>query len=341
MKRRALTAGVAGMATAFFLGLPGFPGLPGIGTPASAAEVNIRIGWATTDSETDAYRFAARAFAAALEKAAPGRFQVSYFPNRQLGDEKEMVQGMQIGTVDAALITNSIVANVEPGFLVNDLPFLYANTEQAHRILDGELGNKLFERLAKKNIVGLAFCESGFRNMINNVRPVAAPKDVEGVKYRVMESPIFIGMYQNLGGAAVPMAWGDTFTALQQGTIDGLEIPTWVIYASKMYEASKYLSLTQHVYTATPLLMSAKAFNRLGKDDQTLVRQAAATACREQRTFNAKMEAENIEALKAKGMTVNATNDPAAFRDKMRPVYDSYRPKIGDELMNQWMAALK
>lgn len=334
MKSRTLSAGLAGMATALVLAIPLFA------PPASAADVRIRFGWATTDAETDAYRYAAHVFADALEKEAPGRFQVSFFPNRQLGDEKEMVQGMQLGTVDVALITNSIVANVEPAFQINDLPFLYESPEQAHRILDSELGGKLFDRLSKKNIIGLAFCESGFRNMVNNVRPVTAPKDLEGVKYRVMESPLFIGMYQNLGGTAVPMAWGDTFTALQQGTIDGLELPTWVIYASKVYEASKYLSLTQHVYTATPMMMSARSFNKLGKDDQQLVRKAAAHACKEQRVFNAGLEAKNLEALKAKGMEINRLGGTAGFRERMKPLYDSYRPKIGDDLVQAWMAAL-
>jgi TRAP-type transport system periplasmic protein len=313
---------------------------PGLGTPAAAAEVNIRIGWATTDAETDAYRFAAHQLAAELEKRAPGRFNLSFFPNRQLGDEKEMVQGMQLGTVDAGLITNSIVANVEPSFQINDLPFLYASAEQAHRILDGELGQKLFDKLAKKNIVGLAYCESGFRNMINNVRPVAAPKDVEGVKYRVMQSPIFIGMYKNLGGTAMPMAWGDVFTAMQQGTIDGLEIPTWVVTASKLNEVSKYLSLTHHVYTATPLLVSARLYKKLGAEDQKTLKEAARAACEDQRKFNAKMEDKDIAALKEKGMEVNKVGGLTAFRDKMRPVYDEYRPKIGAELMDQWMAAL-
>ena len=333
--RYAFVARLARMAGVVILAAPVFGGA------ANAAEVDIRIGWATTDNETDAYRYAAHAFADALEEAKPGRFEVSFFPNRQLGDEKEMVQGMQLGTVDAGLITNSIVANVAPSFQINDLPFLYANSEQAHRILDGELGQKLFDDLAEKDIVGLAFCESGFRNMVNNVRPVQTPEDVEGVKYRVMESPIFLGMYRNLGGTAVPMAWGDTFTAMQQGTIDGLEIPTWVVAASKMDEVADYLSLTRHVYTAAPLLMSASKFEGLSEEDQKIVREAAQTACEKQREFNAKAEAENIASLESKGMEVNETSDPAAFRERMRPVYDEYRPKIGEELMDQWMAEVE
>lgn len=307
---------------------------------AAAAEVTLRVGWATTDSETDAYAYAAREFKKILEEAKPGHFDVKLFPNRQLGDEKEMVQGMQLGTVDAGLITNSIVANVVPEFQINDLPFLYASSEQAHKTLDGPMGDKLFDKLAEKNIVGLAYCESGFRNMINNKRPVAQPADVEGVKYRVMESPIFIGMYDNLGGSAVPMAWGDTFTAVQQGAVDGLEIPTWVIDAAKLYEVTEYLSLTQHVYTATPFIMSQKVFDSMSEEDQKLVRTAAQTACARQRDFNAKQEQAIIAKLKEAGMEVNEVSDPKAFQQKMQPVYDEYRPKIGGEFMDEWMATL-
>ncbi len=306
----------------------------------SAAEdgVTIKLGWATTDADTDVYAYAARAFKQSLEEAKPGHFTVQLYPNRQLGDEKEMVQGLQLGTVDAALITNSIVANVVPQFQINDLPFLYASSEDAHQTLDGPKGDMLFDLLAEKNIVGLAFCESGFRNMINNKRPVTQPADVEGVKYRVMESPIFIGMFDNLGGSAVPMAWGDVFTAVQQGAIDGLEVPTWVIDGAKLYEVTEYLSLTQHVYTATPFLISKRVFDKLSADDQALVRDAARSACSAERAFAETQEQALIAKLKEKGMAVNQVADPAAFQKKMQPLYNEYRPKIGSDFMDAWMA---
>ncbi len=311
-------------------------------TPALAEDqVTIKLGWATTDAETDAYAFAAREFKKTLEEAKPGRFEVQLYPNRQLGDEKEMVQGLQLGTVDAALITNSIVANVVPEFQINDLPFLYASREQAHQTLDGPMGDKLFDLLAEKKIVGLAFCESGFRNMLNNKQPVAQPADVEGVKYRVMESPIFIGMYDNLGGSAVPMAWGDVFTAMQQGAIDGLEIPTWVIDAAKLYEVTEYLSMTQHVYTATPLMVSKRLYDKLSPDEQVLLKEAARSACVSERAFGAKQEQAIIAKLQENGMTVNQVGDPQAFQAKMQPLYDEYRPKIGADFMDEWMASLK
>jgi len=308
--------------------------------PSAEAQTTIRIGWATTDAETDSYAFAGRTFQSHLEDLAPGRFDVRLFPNRQLGDEREMLQGMQIGTVDASIMTNSIVSNIVPAFQINDLPFLYANPEQAHRVLDGELGGELFTQLSERGVTGLAWCESGFRNMINNVRPVVEPEDVSGVKYRVMESPIFIGMYNHLDGSAVPMAWGDVFTAVQQGTVDGLEIPTWVIDAAKLYEVTQYLSLTRHVYTAAPLLMSKMLFDQLSAEDQATVRTAAERTCADQRLFNAELEKDIIARLQEAGMQVNEVGSHGAFRARMDPVYADYRDEIGPDLMDAWMAAL-
>lgn len=305
------------------------------------AQTTIRLGWATTDAETDSYAFAGRAFRDYLEELAPGQFDVRLFPNRQIGDEREMLQGLQIGTVHASIMTNSIVSNIVPAFQINDLPFLYGSNEQAHGILDGELGDRLFDQLAEQGVVGLAWCESGFRNMINNVRPVAEPDDVRGVKYRVMESPIFIGMYDHLGGNPVPMAWGDTFTAVQQGTVDGLEIPTWVIDAAKLYEVTHYLSLTRHVYTAAPLLMSKMVFDGLSPDDRETVRTAARQTCEDQRRFNAELEQQIIARLKEAGMEVNEVGNHAAFRERMHPVYADYRSEIGEDLMDAWMTALE
>src|SRR5262249_4008078 len=156
-----------------------------VASSAAHAEVAIRFGWSTTDAETDSYRFTAHAFADALEAAKPGYFKISYFPNRQLGEEREMMQGLQLGTVDAALITNSGVANVGGSFTVNDLPFLYPTSEAAFKVLDSKLGQELFTKLKAKRVQGLAWCDSGFRNMINGVRPITSVADMKGLKFRV------------------------------------------------------------------------------------------------------------------------------------------------------------
>jgi tripartite ATP-independent transporter DctP family solute receptor len=311
-------------------------------TPSpSRADVTIKFGWITTDSETDSYRFAAHAFADALEAAKPGFFKIRFFPNRQLGDERDMMQGMRLGTVDAALITNSTVANVENAFTISDLPFLYPRSEVAYKVLDSALGDSLFKKLAAKQVIGLAWCDAGFRNMINGKRPITKYEDVHGLKFRVIESPLFVRMFDLLGGAGVPMPFGEVYTALQQGTIDGIENPTWSIAANRIDEVIKYFSITRHIYSATPILMSAKVFNGLSDGDKAIVRAAAKTACEKQRVFNAQSEAKIIEEMKGRGVKINEVTDMAPFQARVKPIYDEYRSKLGAEFYDEWVKGVK
>ena len=305
-------------------------------SPVLAADVTLKLGWTTSDGAKDPYAIAARAFADALQAEAPGAFEVQFFPNRQLGDEKEMLEGLSFGTLDAA-----VIANIEPAFQLNDMPFLYSSEADAHKVLDGEVGQAMLAKLASRKIVGLGFAEGGFRNMINNVRPVSAPADVEGVKFRVMQNPVFIGMFKSLGGNAVPMAWGETYTAVQQGTIDGLEIPVAVIKSNKYAEVTKYLSLTKHTYSALGMMMSQKAFDKLSSKQQAAVCAATTAAVKAQRTQVAANTAEIIAALKAAGMEVNEVSDPAAFRGLVGGVYEEFKPGIGAELFDKALAQVQ
>lgn len=307
-------------------------------SPAFAQKTVIKLGWTTSDGAQDPYAVGARAFKEEVEKRAGDRIEVQLYPNRQLGDEKDMLEGMRFGTIDAGIITNAVVANVEPSFQLNDLPFLYSNEAQAQKLLDGEIGEALSKKLAAKGVYVLGFMEGGFRHMINNRKPVVNPDDVSGVKYRVMQNPVFIDMFSSLGGSAVPMAWGETFTAVQQGTIDGLEIPVAVISANKYNEVTKYLSLTNHTYSAIELLMSKRSFDKLPADLQGAVREAAKAATASQRVTAAANVQTLLTDLEKKGMQVNKIDDPAAFRTSVKPVYDKFRSSIGADLTD---AALK
>lgn len=314
----------------------------GLAAPAAWAGPQVlKIGWTTSDGPTDPYAIAAREFKKALDAAAPGQFDVQFFPNRQLGDEKEMLEGMSFGTLHMGIITNAPIASIEPAFQVNDMPFLYSDEAQAHKVLDGAVGQALLGKLAKKKIKGLGFAEGGFRQMINNVRPVAEPKDVEGIKWRVMQNPVYLGMFRALGGNAVPMAWGETFTAVQQGTVDGLEIPIAVIMNNGYFEVCKYLSLTNHTYSALGVLMSQKVFDKLSDANKKAVLQAVKTATASQRKISETNEDKIKQTLASKGMQINKIKDPAAFRAKVKPVYDEFKPSIGADIMDQVLAAVK
>ncbi len=299
-----------------------------------AAPITLKIGWTTSDGPTDPYAIAARQFAAALEKEAPGQFKVEYYPNRQLGDEKEMLEGLSFGTLNMGVITNAPIASIEPAFQVNDMPFLYPNEAKAHEMLDGPLGEALLQKLKSQKIVGLGFAEGGFRQMINNVRPILMPKDVEGIKWRVMQNPVYIGMFRALGGNAVPMAWGETFTAVQQGTVDGLEIPIAVIQNNGFFEVTKYLSLTNHTYSALGMLMSEKTWDKLSDAQKEAVRKAAKNAIAEQRKITEDNEKSILTKLESEGMKVNKVEDPAAFRKKVEPVYNDFKDSIGSDIFN-------
>lgn len=310
--------------------------------PALAQQKTVlKLGWTTSDGAQDPYAVGARDFKKALEEASGGRIEVQLFPNRQLGDEKAMLDGMRLGTVDAGIITNAVVAQIEPSFQVVDLPFLFANEAQAQKVLDGPVGQKLAAKLETKGIKLLAFMEGGFRDMINNVRPVETPADVKGVKYRVMQNPVFIGMFSSLGGNAVPMAWGETFTAVQQGAIDGLEIPLAVIEQNKYFEVTKYLSLTNHTYSAIDLVISKRVFDRLPEDLRKAVLSAAASATKAQRATAAADAKAVLAKLEASGMKVNAVKDIKPFRESVQGVYEQFKPTIGPDLLQETLTAVQ
>jgi tripartite ATP-independent transporter DctP family solute receptor len=312
-----------------------------IATSAIAGPIIMKFGWTTAAGKTDPYAITARQFKKALEEVAPGQFEVQFFPSRQLGDEKEMLEGLSFGTLDSAVITNSPISRIALPFQVNDMPFIYSNKEQAYKVLDGPIGKDLMKILEAKNIIGFGFAEGGYRQMINNVHPVYTPDDVKGIKWRVMPNPVYIGMFRSLGGNAVPMAWGEVFTAMQQGTIDGLEIPIAVIYNNHYFEVAKHLSLTNHTYSALGLLMSKRMFTSLTPDQQTAVRKAARNAINEERRMNTENVKILIDKIKEKGMNVNQVKNPKAFRSMVKPVYDEFRPTIGSKLLDRVLAEVQ
>lgn len=312
--------------------------LGGLATAPAAKE--LRIGWTSADTEVDPYAIAARQFAAALEELAPGTFEVRFFPSRQLGDEREMLENISLGAQDAGVITGTAVATMESAFQLNDLPFLYENASQAHELLDGPVGDRMLGSLADRGIVGLGFAEGGFRHTINNVRPIRAPEDFEGIRFRVQPSDLFVEAFAAIGASPTPMAWGEVYTAVQQGAVDGLEIPLTVMASNKFDEVTKYLSLTGHAYNAIALLVSKRFMDSLSEEERQIVRQAAEQAIARQREINGENQSATLEELQSRGMEANEIEDPAAFQEKLVPVYDAYRDDIGAELFDQAMKEL-
>lgn len=313
----------------------------GVGVAHADNKLVVKLGWATSDGATDPYAVGARAFKKALEEKSNGSIEVQLFPNRQLGDEKQLMEGLRFGTVDMAVVTNAVVAQTEPAFQVLDLPFVFADESQAHKAVDGPVGVELAKRLSTKGVVVLGYLDSGFRNMINNRRPVVTPADMRGVKVRVMQNPLYIDIINSLGGSAVPMAWSETFTAIQQGTIDGLEVPVTTIEPLKINEVTKFLSLTNHTYSALGLLAGKRLMDRLTPAQRDAFTAAAATAIADQRRSTSSETQKALASLERAGMKVNKVQDPAAFRTAVAPVYEKVRQSGHGALLDQLIAGTK
>lgn len=280
----------------------------------------------------DTYHIAATRFQELLSEKSDGAISIEIFPNASLGDERTLLEGMQIGTVDMGVITNGPVANFVDEFSVFELPFLFPSAEAAYSVLDGDIGQEILDKLEGVNLKGLAYAERGFRNITNSRNAINTPDDLDGLRLRVIENEVYVDTFRTLGANAVPMAWTEALTALQQGTIDGQENPINAIYAFNLAETQDYLTMTRHIYAPALFIMSLPKWNSLPEDVQTLVLEASHEASAYAREQNAEMEAEQLAALEAAGMEINDSPDIEAFQAAVAPVYEKYGSQFGDYL---------
>jgi tripartite ATP-independent transporter DctP family solute receptor len=292
----------------------------------------LEIKLAHVVNEQDAFQVAAEKFKALTEKYTNGEVKVVIFPNAKLGDERTLLERMKMGVVDAGIITNGPIINFVPRVGVIDLPFLFRDPEHVYKVLDGPIGQSLFADMEKQGWKGLAWGERGFRNLTNSKHPVNSPADMKGLKIRVMQNPVYVDAFKALGANAVPMAWTEALTALQQGTVDGQENPLNVIVSFKLNESQKYLAVTRHAYAPAPILMSMITWKKLTPAQQKAVLKAAQEAAVFERNFDNDNEKKWLKELEAKGMKVTVP-DPKPFLAAVKPVYEAYAPKFGKDLI--------
>ena len=283
-------------------------------------------------NEQDSFHVAAERFRDIVEERSEGRITVELFPNATLGAERTLLEGMQIGSVDMGVITNGPVANFLEEMAVFELPFLFPSVEAAHAVLDGEIGQELLDRLQEVNLVGLGFAERGFRNITNSQREIREPSDLQGLRIRVIENPVYIAAFRELGANAIPMAWTEALTAMQQGTIDGQENPVGVVYSFGLNETQTHMTMTRHIYAPAVFVMGAPMWNRLPEAAQELVVEAAREGGAHARAFNAEMEASQLEALSEAGMAIIEDPDLSPFQEAVAPVFATYGERFGDYL---------
>lgn len=304
----------------------------------AAPKFSLKLGHAVP--EENAYHYGAVKFKELVEAKTDGEVHIDVFPNNQLGTgERDLLEGLQLGTVDLYVGSTGPMGGFEKRFLLFDFPFLFKDKQHVYSVLDGEIGQHILGLLDAKGMRGLAWMENGFRNLTNAKRPVNGVEDVKGLKIRTMENKVHMAMWRTLGVDPTPMAWSEVFTALQQGTIDGQENPIPVIYTSKLYEVQKHLTLTRHVFSPAMIVVAKTVFDSLPEEYKKIFAEAAQEAALYERSVCDKMENDFVDSLKQNGMEV-ATPDLAPFQEACKSVYEEFKGELGEDagLLDQIIA---
>lgn len=259
-----------------------------------------------------------------MNERSGGRIQATVYPSGQLGTLRTIAEGVQMGTIEIGTQSPGGLASFWPMLGVLELPYAYRSNEHVYHVMDGPIGQELNEAFrAKTGIRVLGSWMNLYRNTTNSKRPIVKPEDFKGLKIRVPETKTVMDTIAAYGGNPVPMAFGEVYTALSQGIIDGQENPLSIIWASKLYEVQKYLSLTGHVYSPAVTMISDVFWNKLPKDLQKVVVDTFEEVKPISRTMVEEEEKSLVLQLKAKGMQVNDVN-PVIFAVPLEPLYAAF-----------------
>lgn len=274
-------------------------------------------------AENHPFELAMQELAKNVEEKSDGRLKIETFPLSQLGAERELIEGLTLGTVDLVVSTSGPIMNFVPNFGVLDLPFLFNNREAAVNVLEGEIGDELFAELKDKGIIGLSWGENGFRHVTNSIKPIQSPEDLKGLQLRVQENKVFISAFEKLGAKPSPMAWTEALTALQSGVVDGQENPILVIDHYKLYDSKqKYMTLTGHAYSSAVFMLSEATYNKLPEDLREILLEEGKKIGAFERDLAIADEEAALQRLKDNGMEVIESVDVEAFRNKIMDLYD-------------------
>ena len=312
-----------------------------VSAASAEEEFRIKFGYSASDKESNIITFY-DTFEKYVEEASGGRIAVDVYANAQLGGERQMLEGMQLGTIEMAMLSPGIAANIAPKFQVIDLPYLFDTREAAYKVLDGKLGEVLNAEILPKGVRLLCFPENGFREITTNTAPVKSPADLVGMKIRVQPIPAHLALFKAFGANPTPVDFGELYTALLQKTVDAQENSITLIYSSKLFEVQKYISMTNHVYAPSAVFMSEAFFQRLPEDLQKIVLVGAANF-RDASRANQQKAGERLlkEMVEQNGIEVYypTEEEMKQFKEAAQPVYAEMEPILGKELIDMARSA--
>ncbi len=299
-------------------------------------KVVLKAGHAASTSNTghQAFEFLGKE----LADRTDGRITLEIFPNSQLGSERELVESIQLGNVDMTFVSSAVLGNFNPQFFALDIPFLFKDRDGVYRVLDGKIGEGLLDSLDRVGIKGLGYWENGFRQLTNSKKAIKSPEDLKGMKMRTMENDVHIAAWKEIGANPAPLAFGELFTALQQGTFDAQEGPINLFYDMKFNEVQKHISKTNHVYSPWPLLINPDVYNRLSDEDKKVLEEVVKKTTDYQRELAQKADDLAVEAMTDVTITELTPDELAAFSGQMGPIHDLVKKRIGSETIDAIIA---
>lgn len=309
--------------------------LSGLAASAQAQNVTLRA----TDIHPDGYPTieAVKYMGQLLEQRSNGRIKINVFHSAQLGQEKDTIEQTRFGVIDINRINMAPFNNLIPATNVPSLPFIFRSVDHMRKAMDGPIGDNLLNEFEKHDLIGLALYDSGSRSFYNGKRAINTPADMKGMKIRVQQSDMFVALVSALGANATPMNYGEVYSGLQTGVIDGAE-NNWPSYeSSRHFEVSKFYSLTEHSLSPEALVMSKKSFAKFNAADQALIKAAAKESVAKMRELWDAREKASEAKVKAGGVQVNNV-EKQPFIDAMKPVYDKF---VTDPKLKEMVAAIQ
>lgn len=303
-------------------------------TPAATSEPKTLQFGIVIGEATPQYVAVAR-FAEIIEEKSGGNITFDIFADGALGGEREMLEAIQTGNLDIGFISSVVYANFDQRMSIIDLPFLVSNFDEAEALMDGPVGDALKEVMLENNLRVLGWGHNDFRTMSNSKRPIRTVEDMDGLKFRVPETPMLVNFFRNTGAVPTPMPWPEVYAALQQGAIDGQDNGPGITYGSKVYEVQKYITATNHQYGPMALFVSDKVWQSLTEEERQWFEEAGQQAVLEERQAVREYYNSSLDKMEEEGLEIIRELSPEAvegFREAALPLYENIHEQVGAEL---------
>ena len=269
-------------------------------------------------------------FAKIVNEKTKGRIKIEVYAGGQLGDEKSVIEAVQMGGIHLARVNAQPLSDFAKKLRVLSLPYLFNGPAHLWKVLNGPVGKEILDSLEAAKMIGLTYYDSGARSFYNSKREVLTPADMKGLKIRVQQSELMVGLVQSLGASATPMAYGEVYSGLQTGVIDGAENNWPSYFSTSHYEVAKFYTLDYHTMTPEVVIMSKAVWDKLSADDKKIIKDAAQASQAVQRKSWAAYEKKSIDAVKAKGNKITEVKDFKPWQDAVKPLYDKFGADFKD-----------